>query len=272
MDRERLDPRGEPTPPPERAQPHAPPPYSDLAARPVEERAAVLAAYSRSAGNAAVCRQLARDKQPPTAADVKDLWVDRWTSAMVAEDCGTVARRMAGLLGGDKYPAPKAMLKEDLVNATPKEVEEAQSRGTKYSDRLVDGDPARYVVYSGMAGSLHADVHPILPGMLMYTAESLAWRDRERELYRWHKRHMLMYGGGGIAYENFVDARRPRDLTKDNVAYAGSLFSVGLALYDPFDDLRKKAMADEFIADMLRLGSALSSSLQRLLDKLPFQD
>jgi len=72
--------------------------------------------------------------------------------------------------------------------------------------------------------------------MLTYTAESLAWRDRARELYRWHDRHMLVYGGGGIAYENFVDARRPRDLTKDNAAYAGSLFSVGLALYDPFQD------------------------------------
>jgi hypothetical protein len=260
--RERIDPREDDK------RRDAPAPLTDLAALPVEERVAVLA---RAAGNAAVSRQLARDKQPPTAADVKDLWVEKWTSALRDEDCGTVARRMAGLLGGRTRPPAKAMLKDDLIAATPKEVDEARSRGVKHGDRLIDGDPAMYRVYGGTADSLDATFHVIRPGMLIYTAESLAWRDRARKLYRWHDRHMLMYGGGGIAFENFVDAKRPRDLTKDHTAYAGSLFSVGLAIYDPFEGLRKDTKVDDFIADMLSAGDDVTSRIERLLDKLPFR-
>ena len=224
-----------------------------------------------AAGNAAVSRRLARDKRPPSVADVKRLWVDKWTATMDAEDCGTVARRMAGLLGGVKYPPPKAMLKDDLIAATPEEEQAARSRGVKHSDRVFPGPPDVYRVYSGPADKLDAEFHLLRPGMLIYTAESLAWRDRARKLYRWHDRHMLMYGGGGIAYENFVPASSPRDISKDPTAYAGSLFSVGLAIYDPFEGVRKGDAADEFIVDMLNVRDDLAGRLDLLLETLPVQ-
>ena len=141
----------------------------------------------------------------------------------------------------------------------------------KHGDRLVGRDPGRVPRLQRHGGQPRRRVPRDQAGMLVH-ARRTSPGATARTSSHWHDRHMLMYGGGGVAYENFLDAKRPRDLTKDHTAYAGSLFSVGLAIYDPFEGLRKDAKTDAFIADMLNVGDDLAGRLQLLLDKLPFRD
>jgi hypothetical protein len=205
------------------------------------------------------------------------MWLDKWAAVKKRyPDCGSCARKMAQLLGGQWSPPP-LMLKDDLVEVEPYEEEEARSRGKKVVDKIVTSPsadrPDQYVVYAGKPGNLTAAFYPVLPGMLVYTAENLAWRDPVNKLYRWWDRHMMMYAGGGIAYENFRDPNDPdwgpRNVSEDPIAYEkGSIFSVGLALYDPFEAQRGKAMVDEFITDMLMLGETWPASLRKLIRKI----
>jgi hypothetical protein len=48
---------------------------------------------------------------------------------------------------------------------------------------------------------------------------------------------------------------------------SGSIFSLGVALYDPFAHWRKSAAVDAVIEDMLALGSHLQTELARLLER-----
>lgn len=251
-------------------------------------------ALQRSAGNRAVAsalaapptRPLARQprltrskRKPPRIKDVEKMWEEKYSEVYEKyPDCGSCARKMAQLLGGQWSPPP-LMLKNDLEKAEPYEEEEARSRGLKVVDKIVTSPsadrPDQYVVYAGKPGRLTVAFYPVLPGMLVYTAESLAWRDRRKKLYRWWDRHMMMYAGGGIAYENFRDPNDPnpnngpRNVSEDPIAYgSGSIFSVGLALYDPFEAQRGKAMVEEFIADMVGLGAIWPAALGKLIRQI----
>jgi hypothetical protein len=191
-------------------------------------------------------RQLARW---PTAADVKKMWKEKWeTEQLDDEDCADACNQIArwmGVKGGAGKPVFRISKDDDEATAT--EAAEAYSRGFKYRDRIVKiADDEFMKVHSGKGGKNVPTVRsfPLLPGMLIYTAENAGWKDKEKKTYRWYLRHMQMYGGNGVVYENFRSPTNPRTLLEGDPdedkagAYNTGDFLVTLSIYDPFFSMR----------------------------------
>jgi hypothetical protein len=186
------------------------------------------------------------------------MWEAKWGGK--DEDCVAACRRISGELGVKAPDKPLYRLKASEKSANNREWRDALSRGLKYPDKVVKVDQGEYLkVYSGRyerkGRKPTARLYPLLPGMLIYTAENLAWEDRSTRKYKWFDRHMMMYAGDGEVYENFRPPPRPedtpdphdtaydtgpRDLLADTGgAYeSGTSFVVGLSIYDPFFELR----------------------------------
>ena len=204
--------------------------------RPGSELASVI-------GNRAFGRLLSRY---PDAKEVRRMWEEHWASDKLKdEDCARACSIIAHSMGIKAKSDPLFRVSRDDDAATPKEAKDAYSRGWKYRDR-VQRDGAREVmkVHIGSAakGAPKIRKYPLLPGMLIYTAESAGWKDEKKTTYRWYARHMQMYGGDGVVFENFVDPVDPRVLLEgapDEDEYGAyspktGRFLTTLSIYDPF--------------------------------------
>jgi len=242
-----------------------------LVNRPAAAAAAEAAlSLQRAAGNRAAARVLQRF---PAATDVESFW-----SELVSElkdegrttedlDCFQASMRVAAI-GGSKARERKLKPERSRLNgplyrisqhderATPEEARAAHGRGWRVRDRVVWLGRGEYLrVYTGGAGGAAptATYYPLLPGMIIYTAENAGWADKASGTYNWFKRHAAVYRGGGWVRDNF-DAQprnimqghaeedewgawhRPKRPKKDDPQ-----FLTTLAVYDPFYAYRSDA-------------------------------
>lgn len=204
-------------------------------------------ALQRTIGNRATGGLLLRTPDPPTAADVSSAWRkhSKWTpeDRGETEDCAAAAKRIARLMGGDVAKMRTYRFSRSDRMSTAEERKAARSRGWRFRDRIVTGADGDFLeVWSGIhdpASGLQPTAHryPLLPGMLIYTAEGA---DRDG---KWSLRHMMMYAGDGKVQENFRSPRSPRDLTDRpggdlDGAYGTGSFHVVLSIHDPFAERR----------------------------------
>ena len=139
-------------------------------------------------------------------------------------------------------------------NASRDEVAEAHSRGrekhkTKYFDKVLPNTDT-LVIYTGSAAGKEPSrtEFRLQPGMLVYTAEDGGWMDEAAGTYRWYWRHMSMYAGDGIVYENWRNPDKRRNLWKrkdDQGVHPGdNKFFIVLSIYDPFKEHRAALFND----------------------------
>lgn len=225
-----------------------------------------LLALQRSVGNAAVARLLQRF---PDAGDIDTFWatlvkqVKKEKKLMEKVDCREAADRLAGIgrsvakrrgIKANRQPLNSNLLyriSEADEDAEPWEATEAHGRGWRVRDRVVSAFGRDYMkVFSGGAGGTQPRVHfyPLLPGMMIYSAEDIGWKDKSKGTYRWYLRHAAVYAGGGWVRENFGAQRRnikqgdPKEDTRLG-AYDPSdkpKFLTTLAIYDSFYPYRSK--------------------------------
>jgi len=140
--------------------------------------------------------------------------------------------------------------------ATPEEARAAHGRGWRVRDHVVSFGRREYLqVHMGGAGGAAptAAFYPLLPGMIIYTAENAGWADRASGTYNWFKRHAAVYRSGGWVRDNF--ATQPRNIMEGHAEEddwgAWSMpehpekddpqFLTTLAIYDPFYAYRSEA-------------------------------
>jgi len=212
------------------------------------------AVQQRAARSASPCGSGPVLARWPSAEDVRKVWEEHWKpDDLDKRDCVVACNHIAKQMGVDDASGqtPLFRISKDNDEATPTEAKQAYSRGFRYRDRVVTDGAHEYLrVYSGVPPKHKIRRYPLLPGMLIYTAESAGWKDKERGTYRWYLRHMQMYGGNGVVYENWLSPTEPRgprtllegaDSEDKDGAYGrsgGSKFVVTLAIYDPFLDQR----------------------------------
>ena len=224
----------------------------------------------RAAGNRAAARLLQRF---PAATDVESFW-----SELVSElndegrttedlDCFQASMRVAAI-GGSKARERKLEPQRSRLNgplyrisqhderATPEEARAAHGRGWRVRDRVVWLGKGEYLkVHKGGAGGAAptASYYPLLPGMIIYTAENAGWADKASGTYNWFKRHAAVYRGGGWVRDNF--AAQPRNIMQghakeddwgawhrpDRPKKDDPRFLTTLAVYDPFYAYRTEA-------------------------------
>jgi len=224
-----------------------------------------LLALQGAAGNAAVSRLLQRF---PEAADIDNFWSN--LKDRVAAECGDVhgldcreaSNRLASIgqskakqrgikANRNALSGPLYRISDDDLNATATEVKEAYGRAWRVRDRVVSAFGRDFMkVFSGGAEGAQPTVHfyPLLPGMMIYSAEDAGWKDKGKGTYRWYLRHAAVYAGGGWVRENFGAQRRnikqgDPDEDKRGGAYGLSdkpKFLTTLAIYDPFHAYRSK--------------------------------
>lgn len=254
------------------AKRHEPRLLSPATGSPAPTRTHPVFALQQTIGNRAV-RALLRQPQEPTSADVLSKWKTHWWDYETKkEDCRAATRRIAKLMGGTDINLkdlkgrymPLYRLKPDEERATKQEVKDAYNRGRHYPDEVITGWPFdSFKAYSGRRDNLSYRVYPLLAGMCIYTAEGAYPAVKSRLPSKWSQRHMMMYAGDGVVYENFRDPKvklERRNLTKPNptdwyapYAHANASFFVGLSIYDPFSDLRSWGVS-RFIEATLLLG------------------
>jgi hypothetical protein len=225
-----------------------------------------LLALQRSAGNRATARLLQRF---PDAADIDTFWselvgeVEREGRVVKDLDCRAAANRVAAIgqskarkrkIKPNQSPltGPLYRIASDDLDATPTEVKEAYGRGWRVRDRVVSFSGREYMrVHSGGADGAEPTVRffPLLPGMMIYSAEDAGWKDKGQGTYRWYLRHAAIYKGDGWIRENFgaqlrniKQGHRSEDRTLG--AYGADShpkFLTTLAIYDPFHAYRSKA-------------------------------
>jgi hypothetical protein len=222
----------------------------------------------RTAGNRATARLLQRF---PDAADIDMFWseladqVEAEGLDLEEVDCRAASNRMVGIgrakakrrklkalreqLGGPLY-----RISSDDRAATPDEAKNALGRGWSVRDRVVSFGGREYLkVHSGGADDAAPTVrfYPLLPGMMIYSAESVGWQSKTKGTYRWYLRHAAIYRGGGWIRENFGAQRRNimqghKSEDRNLGAYGSDSdpkFLTTLAIYDPFYAFRSKEEA-----------------------------
>ena len=226
----------------------------------------------RSAGNRATARLLQRF---PEEADIDSFW-----SALDnpgALDCREATNRLAGIgrsqakrrgIKANREPLKDALyrISKDDYDAEPWEAKEAHNRGWRVRDRVVSAFGRDYMkVWSGGAEGATPTVkfYPLLPGMMIYTAENAGYTSKKKNTYHWYRRHAAAYKGDGEVRENFGDQTRnikeghrnkdtgridedewgawdiPRDPRRRKPE--DPKFFTTLAIYDPFYAYRSKA-------------------------------
>jgi hypothetical protein len=223
----------------------------------------------RAAGNRATARLLQRF---PDASDINSFWSEL-SDQVEAEgrevgdlDCRAAANRVAAIgrsRAKDRgikpirsaLKGPLYRISKDDLDATPTEVKEAHDRGWSVRDRVVSLLGRDYMkVHSGGAGGATPTVklYPLLPGMMIYSAEDGGWKDKKNGTYRWYLRHAAIYRSNGWVRENFgAQLRNIKEGHPDEDREAGAWgedanpkFLTTLAVYDPFYAYRSKEEAD----------------------------
>jgi len=230
-----------------------------------------MLSLQRAAGNRAATRMLQRF---PVETDVESFWSelveelkkqDRTTEDL---DCFQASLRVSTIgrskarerkLKPQRPPldGPLHRISQHDKRATPEEASAAHGRGWRVRDHVVASlGPREYLkVHTGGAGGAAptAAFYPLLPGMIIYTAENVGWADRSSRKYNWFKRHAAVYRGGGWVRDNFRTQprnilvgheeeddwgawKRPEDPKKDDPQ-----FLTTLAVYDPFFAYRSEA-------------------------------
>jgi hypothetical protein len=222
----------------------------------------------RAAGNRAATRLLQRF---PAETDIESFW-----SELVAElkneglttkdiDCFEACRRVAriGRLKAHdrklKPQRPPLGVTEPLYRiskhderATPEEARAAHGRAWRVRDHVVSFARREYLTVH-IGGTAGAALYPLLPGMIIYTAENAGWDDEAKGTYNWYKRHATVYRGGGLVRDNF--ATRPRNIMEghaeeddwgawhmpEHPKKTDPHFLTTLSIYDPFYAYRSKA-------------------------------
>jgi hypothetical protein len=215
-----------------------------------------------------------RQAEPPSSKEIKNLWLDEWTPKTPDEKCTEVARRMARHLGGVTQDAgtPVIRFSKHDEDATAQEVAEAHSRGHKYRDRVLPNTDT-LVIHSGSAAAGKKPKRTefqLLPGMLIYTAEDGGWKDKKLRTYQWYWRHMMMYAGKGVVYENWVNPSSSRNLWKpenDHGVHPRSYkFVAVLSIYDPFKEHRAAALFKRQLKDtFLDVTGGVERTLETLI-------
>lgn len=186
-------------------------------------------------------------------------------------DCREAADRVAGIgrseasrrgIKANREPLkgrPLYRISKDDEKAEPWEAKEAHGRSWRVRDRVVSAFGRDYMkVWSGGAEGATPTVkfYPLLPGMMIYTAENAGYADKKSNTYNWYRRHAAVYKGDGWVRENFGDQlrnikqgheeedawgawRQPEDPKKRKKT--DPKFFTTLAIYDPFYSYRSKA-------------------------------
>jgi hypothetical protein len=240
------------------------PPPSPEPARPD-----VLRSLQRTAGNRATARLLQRF---PEAKDIDSFWSDLVREVEAENrkvkdlDCRAASDRVA-VIGNSRakrrkitptrtaLTGPLYRISNDDLDATPTEAKEAHGRGWKVRDRVVSSFGRDYMkVHRGGADGATPTIefYPLLPGMMIYSAEDVGWKDKKQGTYRWYLRHAAVYRSEGWIRENFGAQRRnikqghPQE-DRSLGAYGSDdnpSFLTTLAIYDPFYAYRSKEEAD----------------------------
>lgn len=251
-----------------------------------------ILALQRSAGNRATARLLQRF---PDTRDIDSFWselvrqVEAENRKVGDLDCRAAANRVAGIgqakakhrgINARRSPLTGALyrISTDDLDATPAEAKDAYGRGWTVRDRVVSAFGRDYMkVHRGGAGGTTPTVefYPLLPGMMIYSAESVGWKDKKKGTYRWYLRHAAIYAGNGWVRENFGAQRRnirQGDPAEDrNLGAWGAdddpKFLTTLAIYDPFYPYRSDA-EEAWLArgPMTGLAAAFDAAKQWLSD------
>jgi len=224
----------------------------------------------RAAGNRAATRLLQRF---PVATDVESFWSELVTELKKEElttediDCFKASMRVAEIgrskARDRKLKPQRSALRGPLYRiskhderATPEEARAAHGRGWSVRDHVVSFGRREYLkVHTGGAGGAAptAAYYPLLPGMIIYTAENVGWADKARGTYNWFKRHAAVYRSGGWVRDNF--ATEPRNIMEGHdeeddwgawhmpkhPKKTDPQFLTTLAIYDPFYAYRSEA-------------------------------
>jgi hypothetical protein len=229
-------------------------------------------ALQRSAGNRATARLLQRF---PDAGEIDSFWsqlvreVEAKNLKLGEIDCREAADWLARI-GREKAKErgikPLRSPRQDALfriskhdeRAEPLEAKEAHGRAWRVRDRVVSAFGHDYMkVWTGGAeGSTPTPrFYPLLPGMMIYTAENAGYTSKKLNTYHWYRRHAAVYRGDGWVRENFGDQLRnimqghaeedldgawrlPRDPRKRTSE--DPKFLTTLAIYDPFYAYRSK--------------------------------
>jgi hypothetical protein len=224
----------------------------------------------RAAGNRAATRLLQRF---PVDTDIESFWSElvaelkneglRTKDIGCFEACMRVARIGQSKARDRNLEAQRSPLDGPLYriskhdeHATPEEARAAHGRGWRVRDHVVSFARREYlkVHIGGAAGAAPtAAFYPLLPGMIIYTAENAGWDDEAKGTYNWYKRHAAVYRGGGWVRDNF--ATRPRNIMESHAEEdewgawhmpehpeeEDPHFLTTLSIYDPFYAYRSKA-------------------------------
>lgn len=226
------------------------------------------------AGNRAVA-QLARRKSGrggPTYAELLEVWKASYSEFHFSDDenlqvskryldCAKTCNLIAAKMGVKfNHHIDKALFRisDRDTDPNPQESKEAFDRGKKgLADRVVKRDDGEYMkVHRGMGDSPTVEEYPLLPGMLIYTAESIGWASKAKKNVEWQQRHMQMYAGGGKVFENVMGKSKRNGFNlrtmlegDKNAKFVwnrgkGQKFQTTLSIWDPFFARRTQEKQD----------------------------